>query len=182
MDHSQRNSNRRGILALLVVAGVIAIPVAWQVRENNPPDPYYRSGVMSSTKQLATAHIIYAGESDERFALAEYWSDLIKPYSTGQHLFKVSTRYRPPNWYFWGFPTALGARAIPTVSNPEVTVLIYESKSGVWNAHGGVDNQAPPRRFAQRGAINPFGFVNGRAAFVSPEQVAKGTATAPIWP
>lgn len=182
MHDSSRKPRSFSLSFSLILVGIGAILWALWIRTNSPQNWYYRTAAAASAKQIAVGHFIYASEHDDRLPPADQWGDLLEARAIRPEIFRLETSYRPKNWYFWGFPTALGGRALSSIHNPERTVLVYESASGTKNAHGGREDLAPPRKFPRAGSLNIFGFANASARAVIQEQVQAGTHDAPIWP
>jgi prepilin-type processing-associated H-X9-DG protein len=85
---------------------------------------------MSNLKQQAMAHLLYAGDHDERFAQRDYWVDAIAPYVKRPEVFHDPEV--PKGSYGYAFNSSLDQAKQP--KSPEKVPLVYDSVNPIRNA------------------------------------------------
>jgi prepilin-type processing-associated H-X9-DG protein len=120
----------------------------------------YTVTCQNNLKSLSLALHRYAEQHDSRLPSADNWMNAIKPYVDNPQVFRCP--HTPAHLqYSYGFNKHLGGVSLNDLSDPANAVLLYESVSGLPNAH-----DDPSRlRFISWDSSVSHGYSHQRARF-----------------
>lgn len=124
-------------------------------------------------RHLAQGILMYAQDYDEHLPIAGKWMDASSPYVGNKLDFRCpGVVRRHQEGFGYGFNSDLSSRAVPTIKNPSMTPLIYDSEDRRWNATGpGLREEADARRHSYHHiGKNFYTFLDGH---VSPYRSGK---------
>ncbi|RYG26907.1 hypothetical protein EON82_01445 [bacterium] len=114
------------LMAALVVLGAILLPITACACKKASPG----TACLSNLKHQAMAHLLYAGDHNERFAQRDYWMDQIAPYVKDQNI--LHDPEVPKGSYGYAFNAALDKARSP--ADPDKVPLVYDSVNPIRNA------------------------------------------------
>ncbi len=154
-----------GIIGFCVLAAVMAailFPVFAEAK-----DAAYATNCLSNLKRVATAHIMYSVDNDDRFALAADWQDRIEPFASNPAVFRCPKLADLPNAFGYAMIAELSGKKTETVPEPHRQPLHFESTMTSRNASSGLDSIPDPSRHARR---NGVAYVDGSVEGLRPAQ------------
>ncbi len=143
-------------LFFLGMVAAIALPAFFKAREHAR-----QSSCLSNEKQLALGMLMYAADYDERFPLAENWTDGLYPYIKNNQILVCPSA--PDNPCGYAFNSALAGLEQSKLKTPAEQVMLFESDAGR-NAAGGKNLLVPEPRHS--GGDN-FAFCDGHCKWYS---------------
>ena len=112
------------------------------------------------TKRLATGHLLYAEDHDDRYVNAEGWMDGLAAYVDYESLFHDSQVGK--GGYSYAFNAALAGLAQP--KHPETVPMVYDSTNLTCNASDRVTSMPKPGRHKDK---NSIAYADGHAKAVA---------------
>jgi len=153
-----------GIAVLMLpILAAILFPVFARAR-----DASRQTVCLSNVKQLSTAVHMYMADNDDRFPLAENWTDALQPYVKRPQIWTCpSEKSKQPSYAMNGRLDGMRQRDVAMVAQ---TVMLFESVPGK-NQAGGPELEllpSPPRHLR----CHNVGFVDGHVRGVEESSIS----------
>ncbi len=94
----------------------------------------------SNLRNLASATLIYLSDNDDRFPPAKAWTDAIEPYAAEYDGEPFTSPYSASGEYGYGMNADLSGVQQSALTNPDRTVLYFNSEDNNRNVFGGIES------------------------------------------
>lgn len=118
------------IIVLLPLLAALLLPALAAAREKGA-----RITCTQNVKQLCLGLLMYTAENGGALPTAERWCDAIRNYVGTETVFQCPQGAKTERAHY-GFNQKLGGLMLSNISQPAVTVMVFET-SGGWNVAGG---------------------------------------------